>query len=345
MLAVPGDPDTPTGGYGYDRRVAAGLRAAGWHVDWLRLPDGFPSPDARALGDAYAALAARPDGVPLLVDGLALGAMPEVGAAVGERRALVALVHHPLALETGLAPERAAALRASERAALAAARRGVATSRTTAATLVGDYGVAAARIVAAPPGTERAAPPRGGAGEAVVLLSVGPPVPGRGHARLVAALAGLRALRWRLTIVGDDTRDPATVAALRARIAQAGLDDRIVLAGALDADALDALWRGADAFVLASRHEGYGMAFAEAVARGLPVIGTRAGAIAEAVPAGTGLLVPPDDPDALREALRTVIADRDARLRWSAAARAAAASQPRWSDTVERVAHALRAAA
>ena len=91
MLAVPGDPDTPTGGYGYDRRVAAGLRAAGWHVDWLRLPDGFPSPDARALGDAYAALAARPDGVPLLVDGLALGAMPEVGAAVGERRALVAI--------------------------------------------------------------------------------------------------------------------------------------------------------------------------------------------------------------------------------------------------------------
>ena len=71
----------------------------------------------------------------------------------------------------------------------------------------------------------------------------------------------------------------------------------------------------------------------------------RAGAIAEAVPAGTGLLVPPDDPDALREALRTVIADRDARLRWSAAARAAAASHPRWSDTVERVAHALRAAA
>lgn len=344
VLAVPGDPDTPTGGYGYDRRVAAELVRAGWSVDRLRLPDAFPAPDAHALDAAYAALAAQPEGVPLLVDGLALGAMPYVGAAIGTARPLVALVHHPLALETGLAAPRAAVLRDTERRALAAARRVVATSRATAATLAADYGVPASRIVVAPPGTDPAPPSRGGGGGTVVLLSVGTLVPRKGHDLLVDALAGLRDARWRLTIVGDDGRDPGTAGALRARIAEAGLADRIELAGAVDGTTLDALWAGADAFVLASRHEGYGMAYAEAIARGLPVLGTTAGAIPEAVPAGAGVLVPPDDVGALRAALRTLVDDRDARARLAAAARAAAGAQPRWADTAARVAGALRQA-
>jgi glycosyltransferase involved in cell wall biosynthesis len=95
--------------------------------------------------------------------------------------------------------------------------------------------------------------------------------------------------------------------------------------------------------VLASRHEGYGMAYAEAVARGLPVVGTTAGAIAEAVPAGAGRLVPPDDVDALRAALRTFVVDAGARACHAAAARAAAATQVRWTQTAARVADALRA--
>jgi glycosyltransferase involved in cell wall biosynthesis len=344
VLAVPGDPDTPTGGYGYDRRVAAELVRAGWTLERLRLPDAFPAPDTRALDEAYAALAAQPEGVPLLVDGLALGAMPDVGAAIGTARPLVALVHHPLALETGLAAPRAAALRQTERRALACARRVVATSRATAATLAADYGVPASRIVVAPPGTDPAPRSRGSGGDAVALLSVGTLVPRKGHDRLVDALAGLRDARWRLTIVGDDTRDPRTADALRARIAAAGLADRIALAGAVDGATLDALWAGADAFVLASRHEGYGMAYAEAIARGLPVVGTTAGAIPEAVPAGAGLLVPPDDPGALRAALRTMVENRDARARLAAAARVAAAAQPRWADTAARVADALEQA-
>ena len=111
-------------------------------------------------------------------------------------------------------------------------------------------------------------------------------------------------LDWRLVIAGDCTRDRATADALEAQIAARGLGTRVRMRGAVGEDELDALHRDADLFVLASRHEGYGMAFAAAISHGLPVVGTRAGAIPETVPAGAGILVPPDDAAALAAALR-----------------------------------------
>jgi glycosyltransferase involved in cell wall biosynthesis len=392
VFAVPGDAATLTGGYGYARRVLAGLHARGRDTVALRLPDGFPDPSPRALDEAYAALAAQPEGVPLLVDGLALGAMPEVARAIGPRRPLVALVHHPLALETGVDPRRADALRASERAALAAARRVIATSRTTAAALVADYGVPAERIAVAPPGTDPVARPgtdpvarpgtdplagmgpaagagtigaAPGGGEAarasdarsragaplasgpIRLLSVGTPVPRKGHDVLLDALHGLgdaAGADWTLSIVGDPTRDPAHARLLAERAAAPGLAGRVCIEGALDAAALDALWARADVFVLASRHEGWGMAYAEALARGLPVIGTTAGAIPEVVPAAAGWLVAPGDAAALRQALREAIGDPTARAMRAAAARIAGAALPRWDDAVATIDAVLDAA-
>jgi len=271
--------------------------------------------------------------------------MPDVGRAIGPARALVALVHHPLALESGLSAARAAALRASERAALASARRVIATSRATAATLVADYGVPAASVVVAPPGTDPAPPAAGSAGAETRLLSVGALVPRKGHDRLIAALSRLRAMRWRLTVIGDDTRDPAAATALRAAVREAGLDGRVDLAGTVDARALDAAYAGADLFVLASLHEGYGMACAEAVARGLPVIATDAGGLPEAVPPGAGRLVPAGDVGALADALAEAIGDPRARAALAAGARRAAAALPRWPDTAARIARALSEAA
>ena len=64
-----------------------------------------------------------------------------------------------------------------------------------------------------------------------------------------------------------------------------------------------------DIFVLASRFEGYGMAIAEAISHGLPVVSTTAGAIPDTVPEGAGLLVPPESPGALAEALRLLISN------------------------------------
>ena len=96
---------------------------------------------------------------------------------------------------------------------------------------------------------------------------------------------------------------------------------------------LAALYDNADLFVLASRFEGYGMAYAEALSHGLPVIGTTAGAIPDTVPQAAGLLVTPGDAAALARALRRVIADAELRRRLSEAALAAARTLPTWQQS------------
>ncbi len=129
---------------------------------------------------------------------------------------------------------------------------------------------------------------------------------------LVAALAELIDLPWRLTIAGDLTRDCNAAAQLHRDIARHALAQRIDILGVVSSERLAALYAEADLFVLASYFEGYGMAYAEAVAHGLPVIGSNAGAIPDTVPQGAGLLVAPGDVSAFAHALRSVIGDEDA---------------------------------
>ena len=222
-------------------------------------------------------------------------------------------MHHPLALEWGLSAQQADAFRASERAALAAAQRVVVTSAATARLVASDYGVPAERIAVARPGNDPAPLAQGSQDGIVRLLSVGAVVPRKGFDVLIAALATLRDLPWRLTIAGDRTRDRNAVAELDADIARHALEDQIAVLGAVSPERLAALYAEADVFVLASRFEGYGMAYAEAIAHGLPVIGTTAGAIPETVPAEAGLLVAAGDVTALAQALRRVIGDTDLR--------------------------------
>src|SRR5688572_11245836 len=102
VFMVPGDPATATGGYAYDRAIVRGLRDTGVDIDWLRLHGNFPQPDAGARDAAERQVAALPGGTVVVADGLAFGALPEVAERHGARLGWIALVHHPLALETGL---------------------------------------------------------------------------------------------------------------------------------------------------------------------------------------------------------------------------------------------------
>ena len=332
-FAVPGSLDQPTGGYAYDRRLIASLRALGCEVDVIDLGDGFPYPAPATRKAALERLRATPAGRPLVIDGLALGVLPEAAQALAPSHSVIALVHHPLALESGISPETAAALAASERAALACVRHVVTTSPSTRRVLISDYGVAPERATVALPGIDAVAVSPRPHRDEVTLLAVGAVMPRKGYDVLIDALATLADLDWRLVIAGDRTRDRATADAIAAQVSASGLGAQVSLRGAVGEDELARLHAEADVFVLASRHEGYGMAYAAAINHGLPVVGTRAGAIPETVPAGAGILVDPDDASALASALRTMITDPDAREGYAAAARAAAKQLPRWEAT------------
>lgn len=344
-FAVPGDLATLTGGYAYDRRMIAELQELGWTVDVVTLDEGFPWPSEQTRIIAQAKLLSIAGDAPIVVDGLALGALPEAAATLRSGQRLVALIHHPLARESGLSAEQIAMLLDSERGALACAARVVVTSETTARHLVSDYGVSPERVTVARPGTDSAPMAHGSSDGVVHLLSVGAVVPRKGFDVLITALAGLTDLSWRLSIVGDCRRDAMTAASIKQAIARLDLRDRITMHGAVPTSRLAALYDSADLFVLASHFEGYGMAYAEAIAHGLPVVGTTAGAIGEAVPTGAGVLVAPGDAAALAAALRQVIDNPHDRRRLAARATEAAARLPRWQDSAKIFAGVLETVA
>lgn len=318
-LIVAGDPDQRTGGYVYDARMVTVLRGHGWRVKVQGLEGRFPAPDQTARRSLAAALAGLPDGARVVIDGLAMGGLPEVVAQHAERLVIIALIHHPLAEETGLDAAQQRAFRESETRALAVARRVIVTSRHTAR-LLRRYGVSEERIRVVEPGVEtaslatsaldlehRARPQR--------LLCVATLTPRKGLGVLVEALAGLVDRAWECEVIGSHRRDPAHAASLIAAAQRLGLAERLRFVGERDARDLAAAYHQADLFVLPSLYEGYGMVVTEALARGLPVITTTGGALADTLPREAGIAVAPGDVRGLHEALSRWFDDHALRRR------------------------------
>jgi glycosyltransferase involved in cell wall biosynthesis len=256
----------------------------------------------------------------------------------------VGLVHHPLALENGLDAATARAFVESETRALACTRGVVVTSEATARALA-PYGIAAEDIAVVVPGTTPGPLARGsghsGAGP-VRMLCVASLVERKGYDVLIAALAQLKHLAWHLTCVGSHRLQPPTAAAIVDQVRAHGLGDRVTFAGELGQAALDAAYDAADLFVLPTRYEGYGMAVAEAVARGLPVVSSYTGAIPELVGKDSGLLLEPGNVGGWTYALGLLLSpDWDLRRQLAAGARARRDTLPRWHDAAAAMAAAL----
>src|SRR5581483_7602612 len=320
-LIVPGDVETRTGGYIYDKRMAEGLRAHGWTVD-IRQPD----------------LAALGDGTIALVDGLALLALGDTVARHARRLRIVLLIHLPLSLEVGLGPAEAARRDALERRAMPCARMAIATGRSTADLLAAR----GARVALVEPGTDPAPVARGSIGDGVALVSVAALTIGKGHEALLTALAAVPSRGWSLTCAGSVDRDPATAARTRSTAETLGLGGRVTFAGELDDRRLAALYDRSDAFVCASLRETYGMAIAEAIARALPVVTTDVGAARQIVGAG-GIVVRPDAPSEFVDALTRVITDPDLRARLRDGAGTARERLTTWEQASRTMADALAA--
>lgn len=343
-FAVPGDLGTPTGGYRYARRLLAGLRALGHPVTHLALGGSFPRPTPEDTADAAARLGAVPAGTPVLVDGLALGAMDRA-VLTPMAAPLVALVHHPLALETGLDAAHSAHLRRNERDNLALAAHVIVPSPHVAELLISDYAVQAERVTVARPGADRAPLPRAHGDRDVkadppLILSVGVQVPRKGHDVLLRALPRIADRPWQAVIAGAPL-DAAHGRMLRRLHAESGLGDRARLGGCVSGEDLLRLYGQASLFALATRYEGHGMVFDEAMIRGLPIVACATGAVPHTVPTGAGRLVPPEDPEAFADALAGLLDDGASRGAMAASSAAAGAALPTWEHTARIVAAVL----
>jgi glycosyltransferase involved in cell wall biosynthesis len=330
------DPARPSGGNTYDRRLCGELPALGWQVRELVDPGPWPRPGAAALSRLARTMASVPDGGLVLLDGLIASAAAAVLVPEATRLRQVILVHMPLG-DVAVAAD-------AECAVLSHARAVVTTSAWTRQRLLERCRILPARVHVARPGADRGATAPGTAGGGR-LLCVGAVVPHKGHDLLLDALRGIVSPAWSCTVVGPLDRDPPFVERLRRSAADSGLADRICLAGTRAGEELRRQYRSADVLVLPSRLEAYGMVVSEALAVGLPVIATDVGGVPEALgwtPDGPpGLLVPPDDADALRGALAAWLTDAGLRERLRRAAHHRRSSLEGWEATARRVAAVL----
>ena len=357
------DPSRPSGGNTYGRRVCAALDARGWSVVVHEAPGQWPhaNPAAHlALGRTLAQLS---DDALVLLDGLVASSVPHVLAPEQRRLRQVVVVHLPLGVsvgggmaagspEAGRTPAETpgvtpgeAVRRADEGAVLRGARAVIATSAWTAQWLRTAYALEHGSVHLVPPGAD-SAPLAGASRSGERLICVGALTAIKGHDVLVEALALDADLDWSCRLVGSPRIEPVFVEALHARARAAGVDHRLEFTGPVAPERMSAVYADADLLLVPSRMETFGMAAIEALARGIPVLGSAVGGLPEAVgesPSGDrpGLLTPPGNPALLARELRRWLSDADLRRQLRAAARGRSATIGDWSATADRLARVL----
>lgn len=335
-----GDTARLTGGYLYHREVFARLRARGVAVDEVvAAPASLEEQLAAAEG-----FVARFDPAPyaaVVVDALARGVCAPGLDRWRAARPLVAMVHELPSVAGGGHDQ---AEEAREAPLLRADRLIVVSD--DGARIVAGRGAPPDRIVVASGGLDRLSPPAPlppSPPPPPTVLCVAQWIPRKGVLELARAWATAARPGWRLELAGETTADGAYAGQVRAALAAAPAGSFAVL-GAVSDDELAAAYGRASLFAMPARYEGYGIAFAEALAHGLPVLGCDVGPVPALVGPAAGLLVPPGDAAALAAALGRLMDDGALRAAMGRAALARAAALPTWDACAERFVGAVAAA-
>ena len=273
-FVIPGSLDSPTGGTRYDRDVLARLNKFGVIANPLLVASRYPFPnDADRLATIQSFSSAAVDF--FLIDGLVFGALSDQELAALQKPVIV-LLHHPLADETGLAPDTANELYQREKYNLRYAQAVIVTSQKTKDILIAQYDVKADGITVAEPGVTK--PDRItirsplSPDKPAKLLSVGGISPRKNYGLVLDALALLHAQHnWIWTIAGR-LDDKSETERLQKKTQDLGLSEQVHWLGSVSDPHLVTLYHESDILLYPSHYEGYGMALDEALAYGLPVL-------------------------------------------------------------------------
>ncbi len=321
-LITLGDPATLTGGYRYHRRMAelAGRNDA--RLTFASLPTRLP------FRHGLRVLRAADQADVVLVDSIAAAYLAPWMLLRHPRR-LTAVVHQP---PGGIdhAPLRRRVQAWLDRYLYRRCEQVI-----VAGALLADQ---LNRAVVVPPGRDQ----RAGTevsdlrrGARAAALCVANWLPNKGILELLDAAATLPPGTLRLHLAGDERTDTAYGQRVIRRVG--GLSDRVVRHGPCDDAEIGCLYRSADLFVLPSRWETYGTAYAEALDAGLPVIGWRSGNLPHLIEDGKqGIVITPGDIGALAGALRRLAENEPERHRMGAAAARRALSLPTWEQSAQQ---------
>ncbi len=342
LFIIPGDINLPTGGYRYDREIISAWRQSGVNVELVSLQGNYPFPNPEEEKLALEIIQKLPCADVAVVDGLLGGSAPEFIQRLSEKIPVASLIHHPLCLENGLDEKSANSLKKSEKRGLEFTSLIITTSPTTRKTVAELFKRDEKQIHTVLPGVERGTQSAGSQSACLNLLCVGSVIERKGHKDLLLALGKLKHLDWQLDCIGSTAFDEILFAELQALSEQLELDAKVGFHGDVSEDVLSSFYKRADLFVLPSLFEGYGMAYAEAIVRGIPVIGTTAGAIPETVPSTCGILVEPSNVNALTQALEGLISDDLLRAQYRIGALTAEPDFPTWQSSATQFAEMLK---
>ena len=332
QLLTAGNPEALTGGHLYQRRMAEAAPAHGFEVRIAALPPAPPPTLLLAAREALRGAVADGCRAVLLDSIVAAWAAPwfrwgSISIPV------IGVVHQPPGGFEGGQPGRFL-LRRLDLSAYRRAQLLIVTGQPVADRLLAS-GLPADRLRVVTPAAERSTEARAAPdlrrGRRAALLCVANWQPRKGLDPLLDALAALPPGHATLHLVGDPQANAAYGRRLLRRLASPELSGRVAVHGVRAQDEVWAMYLGADAFVLPSLDEPYGMVYAEALLAGLPVIGWRSGNLPRLVTSGVeGLLAEPGDVEGLAACVRRLAEDETLRAGMAAAARRRGAGLPTW---------------
>jgi glycosyltransferase involved in cell wall biosynthesis len=303
---IPGDINTLTGGYVYDKIIINGLRNLGYGITVHQLGGDFPFPSAENLEHCKRILDSIPNRELVFIDSLAFGPMHMLLKDYQGKNPILPIIHLPLSQNPNYNEESKKLLAEQERRAFDYANSVVAVSWFTKQLIVG-YGVNPDNVWVITPGVFRVPRKTEYPGLPENILCVGSFLPGKGQLVLVHALADMQQYAWSLSMYGIPEFDTDYVQSIKKTIDEAGLAKRVLMHKQVSGDELNAAYLRTDLFILPSLFENFSMALNDALIHGIPVITTTAGGIPFSVPKSMGLFISPGSQGELKQAIKELL--------------------------------------